>query len=50
MFLPPLGGRIKIEIDEFEKPVRAYMFAITQSANKTQKVKFATKNNNGIET
>ena len=49
MCLPALGGRIKVEIDEFEKPARAYMLAIT-TAKKSQKVKSATKTNNGIET
>ena len=50
MCLPALGGRIKVEIDEFEKRARAYMLAITTSAKKSQKVKSATKTNNGIET
>ena len=50
MCLPALGGRLKVEIDEFEKPARAYMLAITTSAKKSQKVKSATKTNNGIET
>ena len=50
MCLPAPGGRVKVEIDEFEKPARAYMLAITTSAKKSQSVKFATKTNNGIET
>jgi hypothetical protein len=48
--MPALGGRIKFEIDEFEKTARAYMLAITTSATKSQKVKSASKTNNGIET
>ena len=48
--MPALGGRIQVEIDGFEKPARAYVPAITTSANKSQKVKSATKTNNGIET
>ena len=43
MCLPALGGRIKVEIDEFEKPARAYMLAIPTSAKKSQKGKSATK-------
>ena len=50
MCLPALGGRIKVEIDEFEKPAGTYMFAITTSAKKSQKVKSATKTNSHIET
>ena len=33
--MPALGDHITIEIDEIEKPVRAYMFAIPISAQKT---------------
>ena len=50
MCLPALGGRIKVEIDEVEKPARAYMLAIATSAEKSQKVKSATKTNSGLET
>ena len=38
MCMPALGGRIKVEIDEFEKPARAYMLAIPTSANKNPKM------------
>ena len=48
--MPALGGRIKVEIDEFEKPARAYMLAVTTAAKKSQKVKSATKTNNGGDT
>ena len=43
-------GSLKIEIDEFEKLDRAYMLAITTSAEKSQKVQSATKTDNGIKT
>ena len=48
--MPALGDHIKVEIDEIEKPARAYMLAIPTSAKKSQKVKSATKTNNGIKT
>ena len=49
MCKPALGGRIKVEIDEFAKPARAYMLAITTSANTSQKAKSATQTNNDIQ-
>ena len=48
--MPALGGRMKIEMDEFEKSARAYVLAIPASAENSQKVKSATKTNNGIKT
>jgi hypothetical protein len=48
--LQALGGRINIEIDEFETPARAYMLAIPTSAKESRKVKYATKTKNGIKT
>ena len=50
MCLPALGGRIKMETDEIEKPDRAYMLAIPTSAKQSQNVESATKINNGINT
>ena len=50
MCLPALGGRIKVEIDEFEKPARAHMHAIPHISQKIKERKSATKTNNGIET
>ena len=37
MCLPALGSRLKLEIDEIEKPVRAYMLAIATSAKNPPK-------------
>ena len=50
MCLPAVGGRIKVEIYEFEKAARAYMLAITASTKQSLKVKSATKTNNDIDT
>ena len=41
--MPVLGDHIQIEIDEIEKPARAYRLAIPTSTKKNQKVKYATK-------
>jgi len=50
--MPALGGRIKVEIDKFEKPARTYMLAIPTSAKKSNKynVKCTTTNNDEIKT
>ena len=37
MHMPALGGRVKVEIDKFEKPSRVYMRAIPTSS-KNQKI------------
>ena len=50
MYMPALGGRIKIRNDEFDKAARAYMFANPTSSKKSKKVKSATKDNDGIKT
>ena len=43
MCMPALGGRIKVENDEIEKPSRAYMLANPTSSNKSQNVKSTKK-------
>jgi len=48
--MPALGGRIKVEFDEFDKAARVYMLASPTSSKKSKNVKSATKNNNGIKT
>ena len=49
--MPAFGGRMNIEIDEFEKPSRAYMPAIPNINQLiTKKKESATKKNNGVTT
>ena len=43
MRMPALGGRIKVENDEFEKPSGAYMLAIPTSSKKSKNIKYALK-------
>ena len=49
--MPALGDHIKVEIDEIEKPARAYMLAMDQhQPKKSKNIKYATDNNNAIKT
>ncbi len=50
MCLQAIGGHIKVEIDEFEKKSRAYMFAIPTTSKKSQNVNSVTTNSNGEKT
>ena len=50
VYMSVLGGRIKVEIHEFEKPSRAHMPALPTSSKKSQNGKSATNNNDGIKT
>ena len=50
MCMPALGGRIKVEIDEFDKAARVYMVAGPTSSKKSKNVESPTKKDNGIET
>ena len=45
MCMPALGGRIKVENDEFDKASRAYMLANPTSSKKSKNVKLVTKTN-----
>ena len=48
--MPALGGRIKVELDDFDKASRVYMLAIPTSSKKCKNIKSATENNNVINT
>ena len=41
--MPALGGHIKIEVDEFEKPSRVYKLANPTSSKKSPNVKSTSK-------
>ena len=43
MCMPALGGRIKVENDEFDKASRAYMLANPTSSKKSKNVKSTKK-------
>ena len=48
--MPALGGRIKVEFDEFDAAYRVCMLAVPTSSKKSKNMTSATKNNNGIKT
>ena len=48
--MPALGDHLKVEIDEVRQPARAYVLDIATSAKQSQKVRSATKTNNGFKT
>ena len=48
--MPALGGRTKVENDEFDQASRAYMLANPTSSNKSKNLNLQQKNSDGIET
>ena len=47
--MPALGGRIKVEFDEFEEKTHVFIY-YSNSIQEIHKCKMFDKNNDGIET